>query len=148
MFDKKAARILKAMAVIFCVVLVYLFMDKFPMQKLNITAQTETEEFNLSDSMHLYCTDKLKAGKEYTAVIKFMAVPDTSRNLFTRFGKGQYVNLGCSELKAECGFVSLGRFMDIRLKLKVAQTDLQLEDGTPFDITRYSLKPVLTIEER
>ena len=80
-------------------------------------------------------------------MIRFMAVKNSSNKLFTSFGTGQYVYLGCSEMQTECDFISFGRFLRIKLTLNAAQTDLKLEDGTPFDITRYSLKPVLTIEE-
>lgn len=126
----------------------YIISTKTPMQKLKITAVTTAEEFDMSGTANLYYFKSLNAGETYTTVIKFMAVKNISDNLFTSYGTGQYVYLGCNELKAECNFISLNRFLHIRLTLNAAQTDLKLEDGTPFDITRYSLKPVLIIEER
>ena len=133
--------------IVFCVVMLYILATKLPMQKLNITAKTTAEEFDLSDSVRFFCFDTSKEGDTCTAIIKFMAVPDTSENLFTHFGIGQYVYLGCKELQAECNFISFGRFLNVRLTLNAAQTDLKLEDGTPFDSTRYSLQPVISIGE-
>lgn len=120
---------------------------KFPMQELKVTAKTAAEEFDMSGTVRVCYLKPLDAGKTYKAVMKFMAVKNTSEDLFTPYGRGQYVYLGCSELTAECSFTSLGRFLRVRLTLNAAQTDLKLEDGTPFDITRYSLRPVLVMEE-
>ena len=133
---------------ILCIVLLggYILSTKTPMQELKITAVTTAEEYDLSDTTDIYYLKPLSSGETYTATIKFMAVKNISENLFISHGKGQYVYLGCSELKAECDFVAFGRFLNVRLKMNAAQTDLKLEDGTPFDITRYSLKPVLTVE--
>lgn len=117
------------------------------MQKLGITAQTKADEYDLSGQVKLYSIKHPKAGEPCKAVITFMAVPDKSKSLFTRFGTGQKVYLGCSELKTEYSFVSLGRFLCVRLTLNASQEDLKLEDGSPFDITQYSLKPVLTVKK-
>lgn len=119
-----------------------------PPQNLKITAQTQAKEFDMSGTADIYYLKPLSASGSYTAAIKFMAVENTSGKLFTSHGTGQYVELGCDDLVAECGFISFGRFLHIRLTLNAAQTELKLEDGTPFDITRYSLRPVLAIEER
>lgn len=118
-----------------------------PMQELRITAVTQAEEQDLSDTTDIWYIKPLDAGSSCTAVIRFMAVKDTSENLFTSHGSGQYVHLGCNELAGRCEFISLGRFLHVKLTMRADQTELKLEDGTPFDITRYSLKPVLTIEE-
>lgn len=116
-------------------------------QTLKITAKTTAEEFDLLESTNVYCLKGLKSGTRYKAIIKFKAVPNTSKSLFTHHGTGEYVFLGCSELKTEYDFISAGRFIKIRLTLNAARTELSLKDGTPFDMTRYSLKPVLEIEE-
>ena len=126
--------------------IIYLI-SKTPAQELRITASTTAEEFDISGTADIYYFKALGAGETHTAVIRFMAVKNSSNKLFTSFGTGQYVYLGCSEMQTECDFISFGRFLRIKLTLNAAQTDLKLEDGTPFDITRYSLKPVLTIEE-
>ncbi len=122
-------------------------LSKTPAQELKITAVTQNEDFDVSGVTDLYHVQPLYAGDTYTAVIKFMAVKDTTDKLFTSHGTGQYVYLGCNELTARCSFISIGRFLHVRLTMNAAQTDLKLEDGTPFDVTRYSLKPVLVIEE-
>lgn len=144
---KTASFILFMLCMVILFASVYIISKKMPMQELKITAVTKAEEFDISGTTNLYYFKSLDAGEMHNAVIKFMAVKDTSENLFTSHGTGQYVQLGCDELEAECDFMSLGRFLHIRLTLNAAQTDLKLEDGTPFDITRYSLKPVLVIEE-
>lgn len=118
-----------------------------PVQELKVTAVTQNSAPDLSGTTGIYELKPLEAGKTYKAVIRFMAVKNTSEKLFVSYGTGPYVHLGCSELKAECEFLSLGWFLHLRLQLQAAQTDFKLEDGTPFDITRYSLKPVLTLEE-
>ena len=125
----------------------YIGAQRLPTQELKITAVTTAKEFDMSEKTNLYCFKFLRSGEIHTVVIKFMAVRDTSENLFISHGTGPYVYLGCSELQAEYSFMSLGKFLHIRLTLNAAQTDLKLEDGTPFDITRYSLRPVLIIEE-
>lgn len=122
--------------------------SKTPTQKLKITAVTAAEKFDILGKTDIYYIKPLNAGESYNAVIKFMAVNNTSKNLFTYFGNGQYVYLGCSELKTEYEFISLGRFLNIKLTLNASQVDLKLENGEPFDITRYSLKPVLVIERK
>lgn len=129
------------MIVIFCI------SQKLPMQKLKITAVTTAEEFDISGTTDLYYLKTPDFTGTNTVVIKFMAVKNTSENLFTFHGKGQYVHLGCDELCVKHTFVSFGKFLHIKLTLNAAQTDLKLEDGTPFDITRYSLVPVITMEE-
>ncbi len=125
----------------------YMILQKFPMQDLKITAVTTAETFTMTGKTDIYYLKSLDPGESYTAVITFTAVKNTSGNLFTSYGTGQPVYLGCSPLKAEYGFVSLGRSLHIKFNLSAAGTDLKLEDGTAFDITRYSLKPVLTIEK-
>ncbi len=148
---KKSRRFMLSVFAVFSVICIFISGSiataAFPMQKLKITAVTEDNEFDLSGTTDLYYLKLLDAGDSYSVIIKFMAVENKSEKLFTSYGSGQYVYLGCSELKAECGFISLGRFLHIKLKLNAAQTNLKLEDGMPFDITRYSLKPVLTIEK-
>lgn len=146
MIHKTIIRAVSCAGIIFCLIMVYILAMKLPAQELKITTQTEAEEYDLSGQTSLYWFGSADAGMPCKAIIKLMAVPDTSDSLFTHFGTGQYVYLGCSELKAEYEFISLGRFIKVRLKLNAAQTDLKLEDGTPFDITRYSLRPVLSIE--
>lgn len=125
----------------------YILLQKFPMQELNINAKTASEKFDASGTTDLYYFGPMDYGSPYTAVIKFMAVKNTSKNLFTSYGKGPYVYLGCSELNARCQFTSFDKFMHIRLAMDIAQADLRLEGGAPFDITRYSLKPVLVMEQ-
>ena len=147
MTRKLIIRIFLCVFLILCAIMCYILIIKLPMQELQITAQTTADKFDLSGSTRLYYFDKTEAGMSHSAAIKFMAVPNTSENLFTHFGTGQYVYLGCSELQAEYSFISFGRFITIRLTLNAAETDLKLEDGTPFDVTRYSLKPILMIEE-
>lgn len=119
---------------------------KLPMQELKITAMTGAESFGVTGSTDIYCFTPSESGAFKTVQIKFMAVSDTSKDLFTSSGSGQYVYYGCTPMHAECDFLSLGKFMKIRLTLYINQDDLKLEDGTPFDVTRYSLKPVLSIE--
>lgn len=119
---------------------------KLPMQELKITAMTNAESFGITGSTDIYCLAPSEAGAFRKAQIKFMAVPDTSGKLFTSSGTGQYVYYGCTPMHAECDFLSLGKFMKIRLTLYINQGDLKLYDGTPFDMTKYSLKPVFSIE--
>lgn len=140
----KGLKLASLLALVFAIGYVLM---RMPMQVLKITAVTTAEEFNISGTTDIYWIGHMDAGENHTAVLKFMAVKDSSDDLFTRHGTGQYVYLGCNELTAECEFISFGKFMHIKLTLNAADTDLKLEDGTPFDITRYSLKPVLTIEE-
>lgn len=140
----KGLKLASLLALVFAIGYVLM---RMPMQVLKITAVTTAEEFNISGTTDIYWIGHMDAGENHTAVLKFMAVKDSSDELFTRHGTGQYVYLGCNELTAECEFISFGKFMHIKLTLNAADTDLKLEDGTPFDITRYSLKPVLTIEE-
>lgn len=116
------------------------------MQNLKITAVTTAEEFDLSGTVNLYGLSSMNSRETGTAVIRFMAVKNRSDRLFTRFGTGPYVQLGCDDLKVEHQFVSYGHILRIRLTLHAAQTDLKLENGSPFDSTRYSLRPVLTFE--
>lgn len=137
--------VLFVFSIIILFVIVYLS-SKVPMQNLKITARTTAEEFDISGATDLYCLKSQSAGESHTAVIKFMAVKNTSDSLFTSHGTGQYVYLGCSEMTAERSFISLGTFLHVKLSLEAAQTDLKLEDGTPFDITRYSLKPMITVK--
>lgn len=140
-------QIIRTVAIsLFAILTGYVLMH-MPIQTLKITAVTTAKEFDMSGTTDVYWFGHVNAGEEHTAVLKFMAVKDSSDNLFTSHGTGQYVYLGCNELTAECGFISFGKFMHIKLTLSAADTDLKLEDGTPFDITRYSLRPVLTIEE-
>lgn len=142
---RKATFIVTAAAAVMLFCILCIFSEKMPMQDLKITAVTATKEFDLSGTTDIYCFEELDTGELHTAVIRFMAVEDTTGRLFVSRGRGQWVYFGCSELKAECGFMSLGRFVHVKLTLKALEKDLKLEDGTPFDITRYSLKPVLTI---
>ena len=121
--------------------------SRTPVQELKITAVTDGTDFNISGISNSYYLKPLTAGETYKAVIKFMAVKNTSDNLFTSHGNGQYIYLGCSELKVEYNFISFGRFLHIKLTMNADQTKLKLEDGTPFDITRYSLRPVLIMEK-
>lgn len=144
---KRAIKTVSCVVIALFVIMFFMLIMKLPMQKLKITAQTTAEEFDLSDSTKIYYFGQTNAGKEHTVTIKFIAVPNTSKNLFTHFGTGQCVYLGCEELQAKCNFISFGRLLEVKLTLKAAQTDLKLEDGTPFDVTKYSLKPVLNIEE-
>lgn len=124
-----------------------MLLQKIPMQELSINAQTASKEFDVSGTTDLYYFKQMDYGSPYTVVIKFMAVKNTSNDLFTSHGSGLYVYLGCGELAARCQFTSFNKFMHIKLAMNAAQTDLRLEDGTPFDITRYSLKPVLAMEQ-
>lgn len=140
-------RCLKTASLFALVVFIGYILMHMPIQTLKITAVTTAKEFDMSGTTDVYWFGHVGAGEEHTAVLKFMAVKDSSDELFTSHGTGQYVYLGCNELTAECGFISFGKFMHIKLTLNAADTDLKLEDGTPFDITRYSLRPVLTIEE-
>lgn len=147
-FKYKKARlfIIVALCIIVLLEITYLS-SRLPMQNLKITASTTADEFDMSGKTDIYYVKPLNIGETYNAVIKFMAVKNTSQNLFTSYGTGQYVYLGCSEMRADYSFIAIGKFLHIRLMLNAAQTDLKLEDGTPFDKTRYSLKPVLVIEE-
>lgn len=140
-------QIIKTVVISLFAILTGYVLIHMPIQTLKITAVTTAKEFDMSGTTDVYWFGHVNAGEEHTAVLKFMAVKDSSDNLFTSHGTGQYVYLGCNELTAECGFISFGKFMHIKLTLSAADTDLKLEDGTPFDITRYSLRPVLTIEE-
>lgn len=140
--------ILAAVCLTFIVFIIfYIISSKMPMQELRITAMTTDDEFDMMGTTNLYYLNTLEAGANVTISVKFMAVEDTSKKLFTKSGNGQYVYLGCGELTAKHEFISLGRFLHVKLTIKAAQADLKLEDGTPFDITRYSLRPVFTIED-
>lgn len=145
--NKRAIKTVSCVVIALFVILLFVLTIKLPAQKLKITAQTTEKEFDLSDSVKIYYFGQTKSNSKYTATIKFMAVSNTSKKLFTHFGTGQYVYLGCKELQVDYDFISFGRFLEVDLTLKAAQTDLKLEDGTPFDMTKYSLKPVLSIEE-
>lgn len=138
-------------AFMLCIILMlaigYIISQKTPIQEIKITAQTTAEEFDLTGTTDIYYLKPLKAGQSYETQVRFMAVENTSESLFTSHGTGQYVELGCNEMHTERDFISFGKFIRIRLTLSAAQTDLKLEDGTPFDITRHSLRPVLTVEE-
>lgn len=118
---------------------------KLPMQELNVKAMTQADGFDTSGTTDVYCFTPAESGTLKTVQLKFMAVPDSSDNLFTAWGKGQYVYFGCTEMHAECDYLSLGKFLKIHLTLSINEQDLKLADGTPFDKTRYSLRPVLTI---
>ena len=144
---KKISAAVFMLSIFIILAVVYMGLQRLPMQKLKITAVTKAEEFDISGKTDLYYFKSLSPGEIHTAVIKFIAVKNTSEKLFSSYGTGQYVYLGCDELKTEYSFMSIGRFLHIKLTLNASQTDLKLEDGTPFDITRYSLKPVLMIEE-
>lgn len=133
--------------IILSAVMAYVLVTEFPMQELKVTA-VMAEGYDISGVTDIYCFRRFGEGRDYDAVINFMAVEDTSERLFVSHGTGQYVNLGCSRLEAECGFISFGRFLHVRLSFGAMQADLKLEDGTPFDVTRYSLKPVLTVREK
>lgn len=146
MKNKKPSSVCICIMITFCV-MVCCVLTQLPMQKIKMTAKTTADVFDLSDSINLYSFNNLEKSEEHTAVIRFLAVPDTSKNLFVRAGHGQWVYLGCEKLEAKCDFIAFRQLLNIQLTLKAAQTDLKLEDGTPFDITAYSLKPVLTIEE-
>lgn len=135
------------MAFIFMIAIGYMMAVYTPMQELKIAAAPNAGNFDLSGETSVYCLKPKEAGTSCRAVIQFMAVRNESDKLFTRFGSGQYVNMGCSRLEAGYDFTSLGRFLCVRLKMNAVQKDLKLEDGTPFDITRYSLRPVLTVGE-
>lgn len=153
----------KVSGVVICVFAVLLFVagysisTNFPMQELKITAQTSAEEFDMVGTTNLYHFKPLFVPWEYfvpnatngsyTVVIRFMAVEDTSGNLFTSHGRGQYVYQGCNEMKVEQSYINFGKILHVKLTLNASQTELKLEDGTPFDMTRYSLRPVLTVEE-
>lgn len=134
------------LCIIIAISVAYAISAKIPMQVLKITATTKTEQPDISGVTDLYHFGPLEPGSAYTAEIRFMAVKGTSQGLFTDHGTGQYVYLGCDELHAQYSFISIGRYLHVKLTLSAAQTDLKLEDGTPFDATRYSLKPVLTIK--
>ncbi len=136
-------------AVLFAAVLLCMgyFVIRAYSQELKITAVTKAETYDISEKTNVYCFTPLKAGESYRAVIKFMAVEDKSDHLFTSFGNGQYVFMGCGELKVEHDFIAFNPLLRIRLTMNAAQTDLKLEDGTPFDVTRHSLKPVLSVEK-
>lgn len=144
MTRKKIARVFAYAAMAFCAAIICVLAMKLPMQEIKITAKTTAEQFDLSESTTIYHFGQIASGS-HTARIQFVAVKDRSDNLFTWSGTGQYVYLGCKKLEAEYDFISFGRFLKVRLTMNAAQTDLKLEDGTPFDVTRYSLKPVLTI---
>lgn len=136
-------------AVLFAAVLLCmgLFLIGAYSQELKITAVTKAKAYDITGKTNVYCFTPLEAGESYRAVIRFMAVKNKSDRLFAFFGSGQYVYMGCSELKAEYEFTAFDPFLRIRLTMHAAQTDLKLEDGTPFDVTRYSLKPVLSVEK-
>lgn len=138
---------IQVIAVLLLMICAGYIVSNIPAQELKITAMTKTEEPDMSGTTDIYYFKSLDAGSTYTASISFQAVSNTSDSLFTTHGSGQTVYLGCGELTTGCEFISVGRFVCVRLTLEAAQTDLRLEDGTPFDITRYSLKPILTIEE-
>lgn len=145
--NKRAIKTVSCVVIALFVILLFVLTIKLPAQKLKITAQTTAKEFDLSDSVKIYYFGHIENNSKHMATIKFMAVPNTSEKLFTHYGTGQYVYLGCKELHVDYDFISFGRFLEVNLTLKAAQTDLKLEDGTPFDITKHSLKPVLNIEE-
>ena len=109
---------------VFCITVLLISIclsSKLPMQNLKITASTTVDEFDISGKTDIYYFMPLIAGKSYNAVIKFMAVKNTTHNLFTTYGTGQYVYLGCNEMHADCSFISIGRFLHIRLALNAAQ---------------------------
>lgn len=144
---RAASFLLFALCTLIFFMAVYVVSMGMPMQKLKITAVTMAEKFDISGTTDIYCLKPLKAGSRETITVKFMAVENMSDQLFTAHGTGQYVYMGCGELEVRHEFISVGRFLNIELTMNAAQTDLKLEDGTPFDITRYSLKPVLFINE-
>lgn len=117
------------------------------MQELRVKAVTQADNFDTSGSADIYCFTPKPAGTFGTVQLKFMAVPNKSGKLFTQMGSGRYVYFGCNEMHAECDYLSTGRFMKVHLTLNINENDLKLADGTPFDNTRYALKPVLTLAE-
>lgn len=119
-----------------------------PMQGLDMRAATASKELDVSGTIDILYLDPVPDGEPCRAVVQFMAVEDTSDRLFTSHGKGPYVDFGCSRLEMEQDFMSFGKFIKIRLSLSAGQSDLKLEDGAPFDITRHSLRPVVMIERR
>ena len=119
-----------------------------PLQEVRVTARTGTGDYTLSGETDVYVIRPLMAGKSYHAELTFEAVPSSSGNLFTSIGSGPSVQYGCSPLTASVDFVSVGRFARIHLSMYVPGEYLTLEDGSPFDLSRYSLKPVLVIEEQ
>ena len=119
-----------------------------PFQEVRVTARTGTGDYTLSGETDVYVIRPLEAGKSYHAKLTFEAVPSSSGKLFTSFGSGSLVQYGCSPLTASVDFVSVGRFARIHLSMYVPGEYLTLEDGSLFDLSRYSLKPVLVIEEQ
>lgn len=119
-----------------------------PFQDVRVTARTGAGNYTLSGETDVYVIRPLKAGQSYHAELTFEAVPSSSGKLFTSFGSGPSVRYGCSPLTASVDFISVGRFALIHLSMYVPGEYLTLEDGSPFDLSRYSLKPVFTIEER
>ena len=117
-----------------------------PFQDVSVAARTPSGETSRSGEFNLYVIRPLKAGETYRASITFEAVPSASGKLFTRFGSGQIIRYGCSPLKASVEFVSVGRFVRIRLALDLPDSHLSLADGSPLDLSRYALKPVWKIE--
>lgn len=148
---KKQRKIKKGLAAALFIVLLICtcyITAKLPMQELKIIAMTQADDFDTSGTINVYCFRPAESGVFRTVQLKFMAVPNTSKKLFTSLGTGQYVYFGCTEMHAESDYLSMGKFMKIRLALNINENDLKLADGTPFDKTKYSLKPVLTITEK
>lgn len=143
---KRTGWVMAALFVVFLLAAGYA-VPRMPAQKLNITASTQAAEYDMAGVTDIWYLAPLDAGTKHEARIRFMAVENGSGSLFVRHGSGQYVFMGCGELTGRCEFISVGRFLHVVLTMNASQTELKLEDGTPFDTTRYSLKPVLTIEE-
>lgn len=144
----KARRIIATVLFVAFLIVACYAVARMPMQIVNIKAATVSDQFDVSGSTDILYLKSVPDSAECRMTIQFMAVDDTSDKLFIRYGKGQYVNLGCSRLEIERDIMTFGKFLQIRLSMQADQSELKLEDGTPFDITRYALKPVIIIEEK
>lgn len=142
---KKILQVLLVSALLLFACLLFLYT---PFQDVRVTARTGAGNYTLSGETDVYVIRPLKAGQSYHAELTFEAVPSSSGKLFTSFGSGSLVQYGCSPLTASVDFISVGRFARIHLRMYVPGEYLTLEDSSPFNLSRYSLKPVLTIEER
>lgn len=144
----KARRIIATVLFVAFLMAVCYAARRMPMQIVNIKAATVSDYFDVSDDMDILYLKSVPDAAECRMTIQFMAVDDTSGKLFIWHGNGQYVNLGCSRLEIEHDIMTFGKFLQIRLSMEADQSELKLEDGTPFDVTRYALRPVVTIEEK
>lgn len=144
----KARRIIATVLFVAFLIVACYAAARLPMQMVNIKAVTVSDHFDALGSVDILYLKSVPDSVECRITIQFMAVDDVSDKLFIQYGKGQYVNLGCSRLEIERDVMTFGKFLQIRLSMQADQSELKLEDGTPFDVTRYALRPVVTIEEK